>query len=184
MRATSSRWLLMTGFLVVIGGCQHTDRCKCPCKPTCCERANPTAAPPIMPRADSQPMPGKASETFIPVQGPSNRIARRDAPKQERTQVQKVEYQGSTTPGLGHAPNHHWLVGKLERNEATECWFIRYADPGEGDKHGGRLELLGTGPMAGFRTGQTVRAEGEVVDPAPLQTQSAYRIRSLQALRQ
>ncbi len=184
MRVRSSRWLLMTGVLVVIGGCRHTDRCSTACKPTCCEGAKPTTTLPIMPRVLPQPIPNKVSESVIPVEGTSKPIALRPALKQERIPVQQVENKAPETPSLGHAPNHRWLVGKLERDVATECWFIRYADPGENDTHGGRLELLGTGPMSGFRAGQIVRAEGELVDPAPLQTQSAYRVRSLQAVRQ
>ena len=67
-------------------------------------------------------------------------------------------------------------VGRLERDWAGDRWFVRYADPGQRDVHGGRLELLSAGPMGGFREGQTVRAEGELIDPPPLQTQAAYRV--------
>ena len=107
----------------------------------------------------------------------------RTAPKSETPQVQQVEFQAPAPSGFGHAPDHSWLAGRLERDGANDHWFIRYTDPGERDPFGGRLELLGTGPMAGFREGQAVRAEGELVDPAPHETQPAYRVRALQAVR-
>ena len=36
-------------------------------------------------------------------------------------------------------------------------WSVRYTNPGEPDVYGGVLELLATGPMTGFNSGQLVR---------------------------
>lgn len=81
---------------------------------------------------------------------------------------------------IGCAADHTWLVGLLYHDAAKERWTVRYADPGAGDPFGGELELLRAGPMRGFFSGQTVRVEGYLVDPEPLQTQPAYRVRSIQ----
>ena len=232
MRSISSRWLLLMGSLIVLGGCRNADKSQsCCCEPPRCDRMKPVASPSVKPdtlprvvpqptpskvsesivpvqappscceppRSDAikplvstpvspnilpQPTPNKVSDAILPVQAPPKPIAKQTAPKQERPQVQQVEFEASAKASLGHAPNYRWLVGQLEQSESNHRWFIRYANPGERDTHGGRLELFCTGPMTGFHAGQVVRAEGELVDPAPLQTQSAYRIRSLQALMQ
>ena len=167
MRRTSSRWLLVAGLLAAMGGCRHLDR-------------EPAASAPVAPEAGPISMPTIPLESATLVWAPK-KIARRPAPKQEP--VQQVEYRAAVS-SLGHAPDHSWLVGRLERDEAKDRWFVRYADPGERETFAGRLELLRTGTMAGFRVGQTVRAEGTLVDPAPYETRPAYRILSLQAIRE
>ena len=162
MRRISSRWLLVGGLLTAMGGCRHVD---CPCS------GKPAASAPVA----SQVMPSIPLEAAVPVAA-SKQVAKQEA-------VQQVEYRAAV-PNLGHALDHSWLIGRLERDEAADRWFVRYADPGEREAFGGRLELLRTGPMAGFHAGQTVRAEGKLVDPAPHETQPAYRILSLQAIRE
>jgi hypothetical protein len=171
MRRISSRWLLGAGLLVAMGGCRHVE------SPSSGE---PAASAPIAPEAGWQPMPSIPLEAAVPVATPKQ-VAKRPAPKQEP--VQQVEYRAAV-PNLGHAPDHSWLVGRLERDEAKDRWFVRYADPGERETFGGRLELVRTGSMAGFQVGQTVRAEGKLVDPAPYETRPAYSILSLQAIRE
>jgi hypothetical protein len=37
--------------------------------------------------------------------------------------------------------------------------------------------------MAGFRPGQIVRVEGELIDPAPHEINPSYRVRAIQSLR-
>ena len=130
-----------------------------------------------------QPATIRVSEAPVPATDSLKRIAKQTEPQQDRPQVQPAEFQPAVAPNLGHAPDHHWLVGRLEQEEQSKRWYVRYADSGENDRFGGRLELVGTGPMAGFHPGQVVRAEGKLLDPEPLQTQPGYRITSLQALR-
>lgn len=171
MRRLSSRWLLVAGLVATMGGCRHAD---CPCS------GGPAGCAPIVPAKGPQPMPSIPMEAVVPVAA-VKAVARRSASKQQP--VQHVEYR-AVAPSLGHAPDHSWLVGRLERDEAADRWYVRYADSGERDTFGGRMELVRTGPMAGFHAGQTVRAEGKLIDPAPLETQPAYRILSLQAIRE
>jgi len=85
-------------------------------------------------------------------------------------------------PPCGCAPGHRWLVGRLEHDPGRDRWWVRYAHPGAGDVYGGVLELFRTGPMEGFRPGQQVRVEGELIDPAPYEIKPGYRVHSLQAL--
>ena len=190
MRRISSRWLMAAGLFAAMGGCRHLE------SPGSGE---PAALAPVAPKAGLQPMPSIPMESATSVWAPKQvapnqeavhqveyravpkKLARRPAPKQEP--VQQVEYR-AVVSSLGHAPDHGWLVGRLERDEAKDRWFVRYADPGEQETFGGRLELLRTGTMAGFRVGQLVRAEGTLVDPAPYETRPAYRILSLQAIRE
>jgi hypothetical protein len=84
-------------------------------------------------------------------------------------------------PSCGRAVDYRWLVGTLEQDARRRLWQVRYAAEGE-EPYGGVLELVGPGPMGGFRAGQWVRVEGELIDPAPHQTRPAYRVRALQAL--
>ncbi len=84
-----------------------------------------------------------------------------------------------TMPSCGAAADHQWLVGQLIYDAQRDRWLVRYAGPESKDPFGGELELLRTGPMDGFRSGQLVRVEGELVDPAPFQIVPAYCVRSL-----
>jgi hypothetical protein len=157
---------LVAGLLAAMGGCRHIDR-------------EPAALAPVAPEAGPISMPTIPLEKASFVWAPKK--PERRSPKQEP--VQQVEYRAAVS-SLGYAPDHSWLVGRLERDEANDRWFVRYADFGERETFAGRLELLRTGTMAGFRVGQMVRAEGTLVDPAPYETRPAYRILSLQAIRE
>jgi hypothetical protein len=85
--------------------------------------------------------------------------------------------------GFGHAGDYRWLVGRLLRDPERGSWSVVYAQGGDQDLYGGRLELVNTGPMDDFEPGRLVRVEGDLVDPAPLEIKPAYRLRSIQVLR-
>jgi hypothetical protein len=82
-----------------------------------------------------------------------------------------------------HAANYSWLVGCLQYDIAHDVWSVCYADRGDPDRFGGQLALVNPGPMIGFQPGRLVRVEGELIDPAPLETRPAYRAHSIQVLR-
>jgi hypothetical protein len=83
----------------------------------------------------------------------------------------------------GHAGDFHWLLGSLQYDESRRCWIVHYGDEPEKDEYGGWLELINPGTMTGFRKGQLVRVEGELIDPAPHEIRPAYRVHSLQVIR-
>ena len=80
------------------------------------------------------------------------------------------------------AVDYQWLVGRLHHDARRGRWSVCYSDGTTPDRYGGVLELIGTGPMDGFHPGQFVRVEGKLIDPAPLETQPAYRVRALQGV--
>ena len=83
-----------------------------------------------------------------------------------------------------HAPDYGWLVGYLERNAGRNAWSVRYSSAAADDRHGGSLVLINPGPMSGFRAGQLVRVEGQLIDPLPMELKQAYRVRAIQLLQQ
>jgi hypothetical protein len=85
---------------------------------------------------------------------------------------------------FSHGADYCWLIGCLEYDPTHQLWSVRYAHWSEPDRYGGQLELVSPGPMTGFRPGRMVRVEGELVDPAPLQTKPAYRVHSIQVVRE
>src|SRR5262249_25682671 len=80
------------------------------------------------------------------------------------------------------AVDYQWLVGPLYNDAQRDRWRACYSDGSLPDRYGGVLELVGTGPMNGFYSGQFVRVEGELIDPAPLETKPAYHVRALQGV--
>ncbi len=84
-------------------------------------------------------------------------------------------------PRFGHAPDYSWLTGELHYLHVRNIWQVRYAPVDEEDRYGGSLTLAGGGPMTGFRSGQTVRVEGQL-DPDSREASPLYRVRSLQLL--
>jgi hypothetical protein len=139
----------------------------------------------------------QAGVTPIPTESPSQGTPRpvnwqRPAPKQEQLPViERPAYLGppiatpTPSPAHGeysHAADYHWLIGCLSYDSKHNRWSVRYADSSERDRIGGTLELINPGPMRGFLPGQTVRVEGELVDPAPLEITPAYRVTAIQVM--
>lgn len=62
-----------------------------------------------------------------------------------------------------HHSEYLWLVGVLERGPEMGTWSVRYANPQEEDRYGGRLTLVAPSPILGYRAGQMVRVQGHVV---------------------
>jgi hypothetical protein len=108
-------------------------------------------------------------------------ILARHVEKRRPVVVAELDW-GRPTPACGYAIDHSWLIGRLHYDPARRTWSVRYASASSGDRFGGELELVHTGPMVGFRTGETVRVEGQLIDPLPHQVRPSYRVRSLQAM--
>jgi hypothetical protein len=80
-----------------------------------------------------------------------------------------------------HAPDYGWLIGELHYSHVRGVWRLRYAPPDEEDPFGGTMTLVDPGPMTAYRSGQIVRVEGELIDPASREPSPPYRVRSIQA---
>ncbi|NBO93555.1 MAG: hypothetical protein EBV06_14775 [Planctomycetia bacterium] len=154
------RWTLF-GIISLIG-CQHT--------PTVTET--------------SQPLGGGVIPTSYTVKSalPGDRpVEPRQRPR--RVSPARMPYALPTITAsqplvaIGHATDYRWIVGTLQ--EERGVWKILYGIAGDLDRYGGSLELLETGPMNGFWPGRLVRVEGELIDPAPLEIQPSYRVRSM-----
>jgi hypothetical protein len=85
-------------------------------------------------------------------------------------------------PALGHAADYGWLVGRLQYVHVRNAWRIRYAGPDEADRHGGSVTLVDPGPMTGYRSGQLVRVEGQILDPGSRDPSPAYQVHLIQPL--
>ncbi len=63
---------------------------------------------------------------------------------------------------FGHAPDHSWLQGILEKHYSGH-WELRYCDPAREDKHGGKVVLVENPRLAQFKPGDLVLVEGEIL---------------------
>lgn len=95
------------------------------------------------------------------------------------TQRRRPASSDSASP-LERSSDYRWLVGELQYVHVRDAWRLRYAAPDEEDRHGGSVTLVETGSMTGYRNGQIVRVEGELVDPDAADPSPAYRVRRLQ----
>jgi hypothetical protein len=74
------------------------------------------------------------------------------------------------------------VVGTLFHRAAQDTWYVRYGPDDNPDPQADTLSLVNPGPMEGFRPGEIVRVEGELLDPAPYEASPSYRVRAIQAL--
>jgi hypothetical protein len=81
------------------------------------------------------------------------------------------------------APDYSWLMGELRYVHVRRAWCLRYGDADESDRYGGSVTLVGLPDMNSFRSGQLVRAEGELLDPDSREPSPAYRVHSLQRIK-
>jgi hypothetical protein len=69
----------------------------------------------------------------------------------------------SRTAGIyGHAPDHAWLQGVLDKHYLGHM-HLRYCDPTMDDTWGGKVILEKDDRLAPFKDGDVVRVEGELV---------------------
>lgn len=85
-------------------------------------------------------------------------------------------------PRFYHDANYHWLVGTLDYSRIQEAWVLRYVPVEEDDRYGGCVTLVTPYRDGNFKRGQTVRVEGELIDPESQQLRPAFQVRNLRAL--
>ncbi len=82
-------------------------------------------------------------------------------------------------PRFGHDPNYRWLVGTLDYSKIQRGWLLRYGPLQEEDRYGGCVLLLAPSHDTTFKSGQTVRVEGSLIDPTSHQLRPAYRVENV-----
>jgi hypothetical protein len=82
--------------------------------------------------------------------------------------------------GYQHSEDYTTLVGELHHNPRQNTWRLRYAGVGDEDRYGGSVTLDGAGRMmSGFKSGQTVRVQGMLVDAESREISPPFRVRDI-----
>lgn len=84
-------------------------------------------------------------------------------------------------PRFGHDAKYHQLVGVLDYSRIQEAWILRFVSYEDDDRYGGSVTLVVPSRMMRFRAGQTVRVEGDLIDPESRQLRPAFQVRSIHA---
>jgi hypothetical protein len=84
---------------------------------------------------------------------------------------------------FGYATDHSWLQGELDRHYRGFL-DLRYRPSSEEDTFGGKVRLEDDPRLAGFRAGDIVAVEGELVSSADATTGQypRYRIRGVRLI--
>lgn len=88
----------------------------------------------------------------------------------------------SENPARAHAADYSWLVGELHYVHVRGAWRLRYGTPNEDDRYGGTVTLKGVETVPGFKNGQLVRVEGQLLDPASREPSPVYQVRTVKLL--
>lgn len=99
----------------------------------------------------------------------------------DATAVGTSSADAATEPRYGHDANYHQLIGVLDYSRIQEAWVLRYVSWEDDDRYGGSVTLVVPSRMMRFRAGQTVRVEGEMIDPESRQLRPAFQVRSMHA---
>ncbi len=210
MRHLLLRVCLGTGAvgLALVLGCNHGQRpCRCCSNKPCCggdgpvvpapsdpnvlaaaRRGAPDTLPPYMVKAatppatqppPAPPLPPPVTESCVrqvgyaePLRGGKEEVVKR----RTFTDI-------TANPAFGHAPDYSWLVGELQFLHVRNVWKVRYASLEDEDRYGGSVTLVDAGTMTGFKDGQLVRVEGQMVNPDARGACPPYRVRSIQPVR-
>lgn len=84
-------------------------------------------------------------------------------------------------PRFAHDAKYHQLIGVLDYSRIQGAWILRYVSYDEDDRYGGSVTLVMPSRMMRYRAGQTVRVEGELIDPESRQLRPAFQVRSIHA---
>lgn len=111
---------------------------------------------------------------------PVKRVEAVSASKSSLAPLDKRTSSSASNPR--HAADYSWLIGELQYVQVRDAWRLRYLPADEEDAHGGTVTLIETPQLTGYRSGQLVRVEGQLVDPHSHEPSPTYRIQSLQAI--
>jgi hypothetical protein len=82
---------------------------------------------------------------------------------------------------FAHDAAYHRLVGTLDYSRIQQAWVLRYVPVEEDDRYGGCVTLVVPSRKMKFRRGQTVRVEGELIDPESQQLRPAFEVQDIKA---
>ncbi|MFL5243894.1 MAG: hypothetical protein ACJ8FY_17470 [Gemmataceae bacterium] len=86
-------------------------------------------------------------------------------------------------PCFDHAADYAWIIGELYFEKDSKTWTVRYASVDEDDCHGGKVTLTDAGAMDNLRSGQMVRVEGRMADPAAHDLRPAYKVQTIELVK-
>jgi hypothetical protein len=78
----------------------------------------------------------------------------------------------------GHAPDYTWLQGEADKHYRG-YWTLRYRDPSEEDKYGGRVKLEGAIRLTEFEVGDIIGVRGEFVPNANPNQPPSFKVHNL-----
>jgi hypothetical protein len=119
--------------------------------------------PPTVLASLSAPIPVAPDGAPLPrSQVPAQTVAHSRGPVQATTAVRTVEPPPVVSGFYGHAADHSWLQGILDKHYIGH-FDLRYCDPSMEDSWGGKVSLDNDPRLAQFKDGDVVRVVGELV---------------------
>jgi hypothetical protein len=180
----------LVGSLVVcaaVVGCEHDRNCPtCGGMPRAQAAAAVTASPMPMSSYAALPPAPVVHETLKPATTSAMAPAERSEWQTVSSKVQEKMMDRRTfndltvNPAFAHAADYSWLVGEL-RNLAPGVWTLRFASV---DDERDTVVLVDAPAMNDMRTGELVRIEGQLVDPASHDSRPAYRVNTIRPFEQ
>jgi hypothetical protein len=173
-------------------GCQHNRYCRSKCfAPAAVAKATPPAsssraalaanapaqASPASSPAASSPMPNVPTTAEL---GPLG--SERSSVSPPSLMDPSPDGQAPALERFGHDRNYRWLMGTLDYSRIQGAWLLRYAPFEEDDRYGGCVTLVGFTPPTSLKPGQSVRVEGELIDPESRQLRPAFQVRNLRVV--
>ncbi len=139
----------------------------------------PTMRPIVLPPRPTVVRPAAVNPSSVST---SMRIPTPETPVAVSTSMKVAipEPPQTVTRGYRHTEDYSTLVGELHFNARHNTWRLRFAGVDVEDRYGGSVTLDGVGRMMnGFKTGQTVRVQGALIDSESREISPAYRVRDI-----
>lgn len=129
-------------------------------------------------------MPVPTQPTPTPTWQPVRNADQRSSATLARPALVPAAHIDSPLPAgsMSHAGDYSWLVGTLQYIHSRQLWTLRFAPLDRENRYGGSVTLKETGPLARFRSGQTVRVTGYLVDAGSNEPSPSFRISSIRAV--
>ncbi|MFN4258729.1 MAG: hypothetical protein ACK4RK_05495 [Gemmataceae bacterium] len=80
---------------------------------------------------------------------------------------------------MGHDENYQWITGQLSFLNGQ--WVVRYTIPGEQDRYGGVVSLIGSSDMREFQDGDLVCVHGQIAGQS--QNGVAYQVSEIHLIK-